>query len=147
MVDPVQRAWEMVRTLATEGEVAERMARLSRESSLSPGLMKALLHLHRQAHLSMRGLAGALGCDPSYLTGLVDELHERGLAERQSHPDDRRVKTVVLTPAGIQQAETIMATLSVPPASFRSLNRSEASQLADLLAKVAQATGEERVAV
>ncbi len=138
MSRPDVEAWDMVRRLATEGEVAERMGDLSRASGLTPGMLKAVLHLQRQAHPSMRDLARTLGCDPSYLTGLVDELAARGLAERQSHPDDRRVKTVVLTPEGVELAQRVQATLGVPPAGFATLTKAEAAQLAALLAKVSE---------
>jgi DNA-binding MarR family transcriptional regulator len=99
-------------------------------------MMRALLKLRQNAYLSMRDVARALCCDPSYVTGLVDELTARGLASRQSAPEDRRVKTVVLTPEGARLAEQIQAVLSVPPASFSTLSRTEAKQLVALLERV-----------
>lgn len=50
----------------------------------------------------LRRLAGRLQCDPSNVTLLADRLEEKGLAERRPHPDDGRVRTLVLTPAGVQ---------------------------------------------
>ena len=40
--------------------------------------------------------------DPSYITALVDDLDQRGLARREPAPDDRRVKIIVLTDEGPQ---------------------------------------------
>ncbi|MDP8961795.1 MAG: MarR family transcriptional regulator [Actinomycetota bacterium] len=49
---------------------------------------------------SMGELAGALRCDASNITGIIDRLEERGLVERRVASDDRRVKNVVLTREG-----------------------------------------------
>jgi hypothetical protein len=42
----------------------------------------------------MRALASVLCRDASMATWLVDRLEERGLAQRRTPPNDRRVKTV-----------------------------------------------------
>lgn len=133
---PPERAWDLVRELISGGEVVERMARLSKDTDLSPGSIKALQRLRRGGYLSMRDVARGLGCDPSYVTGLVDELADHALVERQSHPEDRRIKTVVLTPKGIEVAERIERTVGTPPAAFEALTEREAEQLARILAKV-----------
>ena len=63
-------------------------------------------------------------------------MAERDLARREPDPVDRRVKIVVLTDEGRRLAEEIQAGLSVPPASFGVLTRSEMRQLRDLMDKV-----------
>ena len=50
--------------------------------------------------LAMKDLGRRLHCDPSFVTGIADTLEQRGLAARESDPGDRRVKRLVLTPAG-----------------------------------------------
>jgi DNA-binding MarR family transcriptional regulator len=40
-------------------------------------------------------------------TWLVDRLEERGLVERRTPPNDRRVKTIVLTALGIKTREML----------------------------------------
>ena len=60
----------------------------------------------------------------------------RGLAQRESSPDDRRVKIIVLTDAGRALATEIDEVLSVPPSAFSALSHSELRQLRDLLDKV-----------
>jgi DNA-binding MarR family transcriptional regulator len=135
---PSEQAWDLVRQLISGGEIVGRMARLSKEKDLSPGSIKALQHLRRGGYLSMRDIARSLGCDPSYVTGLVDELAQHGLVERQSHPDDRRIKTVVLTSAGIEVADEVEQSFGTPPAAFDALSDREAEQLARILAKVTE---------
>ncbi len=133
-----ERAWDLVREIIGGGEMAERMRRLCDTYGLAPGPIKALQHLHRGGYPSMRDVARSLGCDPSYVTGLVDDLARQGLVERQNHPHDRRVKTVVLTPRGVTVAQDIEETFGAPPASFDVLSVSEAEHLARLLAKVSE---------
>lgn len=65
-------------------------------------LARALLALHEPS--SMRSIADFLACDPSYVTGLADQLEERGLVTRQPGAD-RRIKLVILTPAGHELRE------------------------------------------
>lgn len=56
---------------------------------------------------SMRHIAGELACDPSHVTGIADQLEERGLAIR-TQGEDRRVKVLQLTNEG----EALRTTLS-----------------------------------
>ena len=90
-------------------------------------------------------MARGIGVDPSYITALVDDLDERGLARREPAPDDRRVKIIVLTDEGRALAEEIDAVLSVPPAAFAALSQAELRQLRDLLDKVAGGDSGERL--
>ena len=107
--------------------------------SVSPGVLKTLVRLSKEDGVSMGEMARAIGCDPSYVTALVDDLDDRGLARREPAPYDRRVKTVVLTDAGRALAAEINGVLSVPPAAFSSLSNAELRQLRDLLDKVIEA--------
>jgi MarR family transcriptional regulator, organic hydroperoxide resistance regulator len=137
-----EEAFERLRRIAFEGEHAERMAGLGVRMKLSPGVIKTLMRLAKQDGVSMGDMARGIGCDPSYITALVDDLDERGLASREPSPDDRRVKIIVLTEAGRALASEIDRVLSVPPAAFSALSQSELRQLRDLLDKVLEATDE-----
>ena len=134
-----EQAFERVRRIAFEGEHVERMAALGVRNKLSPGVIKTLLRLSKDDGISMGEMAKGLGCDPSYVTALVDDLDERGLARRQAAPDDRREKIVVLTDEGRGLASEIDAVLSVPPAAFAALSEVELRQLSALLDKVLDA--------
>ena len=129
-------AFERLRRIAFEGEHVERMAALGARMKLSPGVIKTLMRLAKGDGISMGEMARGIGVDPSYVTALVDDLDERGLARREPAPDDRRVKIVVLTDAGRVLAHEIDAVLSVPPAAFAALSQTELRQLRDLLDKV-----------
>jgi DNA-binding MarR family transcriptional regulator len=129
-------AFERLRRVAFEGEHVERMAALGTRMKLSPGVIKTLMRLSQADGVSMGEMARSIGCDPSYITALVDDLDERGLARREPAPDDRRVKIIVLTDAGRALAREIDAVLSIPPAAFVSLTQQELRQLRDLLDKV-----------
>ncbi len=135
-------AFERLRRIAFEGEHAERMAALGARTKLSPGVIKILVRLARHDGVSMGDMARGIGCDPSYITALVDDLDERGLACREPAPDDRRVKIIVLTDAGRAVATEIDSVLSIPPAAFSALTKSELRQLRDLLDKVLAANDE-----
>ena len=135
-------AFERLRRIAFEGEHAERMAGLGVRMKLSPGVIKTLMRLAKQDGVSMGDMARGIGCDPSYITALVDDLDERGLASREPAPDDRRVKIIVLTDAGRSLATEIDRVLSAPPAAFSALTQPELRQLRSLLDKVLEATDE-----
>src|SRR5262249_55408858 len=81
----------------------------------------------------MNELAGALGCDASNVTGLVDKLEARGLIERQTVRKDRRVKMIALTSAGASLRSRLLARLFRPPAFIASLPEPEKQVLRDIL--------------
>ena len=140
-----EEAFERLRRIAFEGEHVERMAALGVRTKLSPGLIKTLVRLSKDDGVSMGEMAKGLGCDPSYVTALVDDLDERGLARREPAPYDRRVKIVALTDEGRTLADEIDAILSVPPAAFAAVSQVELRQLSNLLDKVLAATDAAKV--
>ena len=129
-------AFERLRRVTFEGEHVERMAALGTRMKLSPGVIKTLMRLATADGVSMGEMARGIGCDPSYITALVDDLDARGLARREPAPFDRRVKIIVLTDAGRKLAEEIDAVLSVPPAALSALSATELRELRQLLDKV-----------
>ena len=137
-----EEAFDRLRRVAFEGEHVERMAALGVRTKLSPGVIKTLVRLSKAdgVSMSMGDMARGIGVDPSYITALVDDLDQRGLARREPAPYDRRVKIIVLTDAGRALAAEIDAVVSVPPAAFGALSQSELRQLRDLLDKVLAAT-------
>jgi MarR family transcriptional regulator, organic hydroperoxide resistance regulator len=82
--------------------------------------------------LSRRQLADRLGCDPSNVTFLVDRLEQRSLVTRARAGEDRRVKALALTPAGIAIRNRLIATLAESP-MFSRLTTAQQRELARLL--------------
>jgi DNA-binding MarR family transcriptional regulator len=133
--------------LFMDGEAHDRVHRICAELGLSPPLLKAFVHLGTPGTpgddgVRMGDLAEHWGCDASYVTTLADGLEERGLVERQPHPTDRRVKTIVLTDDGRARRDRALELLSEPPSAFASLDRTELRQLRDLLGKLVAADPE-----
>jgi DNA-binding MarR family transcriptional regulator len=134
--------FERLRRITFDGEHAERMAALNARMKLSPGVTKMLIRLSKEDGVSMGDMARGIGVDPSYITALVDDLDQRGLARREPAPDDRRVKIIVLTDEGRKLGQEIDAVLSVPPTAFKALSSAELRQLRDLLDKILAATAD-----
>ena len=78
-------------------------ARTSERHGLTPVQAKLLCVLMARPR-GMAELAGILGVEKAALTGLVDRVERRGLAERTAVPGDRRALRVTLTGAGRQAA-------------------------------------------
>ncbi|MFT8637432.1 MAG: hypothetical protein ABF811_05675 [Pseudoclavibacter sp.] len=81
---------------------------------------------------SMRHIADQLGCDPSYVTSLADQLTERGLAIRTTGRD-RRVKLIAATDAGAALRTQVARAVSGNAAFGRQLSVVQRQQLARLL--------------
>lgn len=102
---------------------------------LSPATARALLQLPQDAAVPTRYLAGRLKCDPSNVTGVVDRLEKAGLVRRGAEHEDRRVRTLALTPAGRQMRETMYAAIAADMPALGGLTDDEMHSLLDLLNK------------
>jgi DNA-binding MarR family transcriptional regulator len=129
-------AWQALYGFVFEREGHQRFHEACDAIGLAPGGVKALLQLSPDQPVPMRDLADFFRCDPSYVTSLVDGLESAGLAERQSHATDRRVKMVALSHGGVQAQEQVRKILGQPPASFSTLSTPELRRLRSLLAKL-----------
>jgi DNA-binding MarR family transcriptional regulator len=114
----------------------------ARDMGLTPGHMKALMVLQPGELRPMGALAEAMGCDASTCTWLVDRLEERGLVERRPSTTDRRVKAVVLTPAGVEMKENVHERMYEPPADLLALDRASLEELRSALRKLPQPSHE-----
>ena len=63
----------------------------------------------------------------------LEEAHARGLVGRTPGTEDRRVKTLVLTPEGARVRERVIDLLSEPPAVLARLSEREQLELRDIL--------------
>lgn len=110
-----------------------RWAEVATDLGITQAGLRALLAIDPRQPQSMRELATAMNCDPSYITAMIDDLERAGLAVRQPLPADRRVKTVVLTPGGMTALQTARDGLLYPPPQLAQLTPAEQQQLARLL--------------
>lgn len=83
----------------------------------------------------MRALAEDWKCDASNVTWVVDRLEERGVAERRGLPEDRRIKTVALTPAGEKVKAELLQRIYEPGDEVLALSRADLLALIELLGR------------
>ena len=137
--EPAAEAWRRIRAISHDPVAMAVCHQVVQETGLPLAPVRALLVLPLDEALSMRQLARRLGCDNSYVTPLVDALEKRGLAVRQPHPTDRRIKVIVLTSQGLELAKRVQLADTTPPAAFSALTASEVATLCQLLRKVDEA--------
>jgi len=111
-----------------------------KEIGINPGHMRALFALQLDEPRPMGSLANMLQCDASNVTWMVDGLEDRGLVERRTLPSDRRVKTIVLTPEGVQVKGRLLEALYEPPAELLALDRDSLESLRSALARAIGST-------
>jgi DNA-binding MarR family transcriptional regulator len=102
------------------------------ELSLSMPEAKALGSLEPGRSLPMRELAARIHASPSNLTVTVDRLEARGLIVRASG-DDRRVKSVQLTEAGLALRQRLDERMAADHPALRGLNVAQRAALLELL--------------
>ncbi len=113
------------------------------------GAQARLLGLLALEPTPMRKLARRLRCEPSNVTGIVDRLEARGLAERRPDPADRRVKVAAATEEGLRAARRLRESLRFAHEPLAGLSDGERARLRTLLRRVLEAgeeTGAERAA-
>jgi DNA-binding MarR family transcriptional regulator len=114
------------------GTSAQRVKVLAR-LGLTPNDARALSALDVADGRTMRSLADEWGCDASNATLIIDRLEKRGFAERRGKPGDRRVKLVVLTPAGVKTRQRLLDGMYDPPPEMLALPRASLEVLRSAL--------------
>jgi len=99
--------------------------------------IKALHTLERP--MAMKDLGKRMHCDPSFVTVVADMLEKRGLARREAHPGDRRVKNLVLTGDGLALKHRIESEMAARMPWSRTLDEQEREQLLALIRKMLSA--------
>ncbi|AYN41528.1 MarR family transcriptional regulator [Streptomyces dangxiongensis] len=120
--DVVARFYEDYEKAAGEHALTGPQARLLSLLSLEP--------------LPMRKLAQKLKCEPSNVTGIVDRLEARGLAERRPDPADRRVKVAAATEEGRRVAQDLREGLHFAREPLAGLSDEQRRSLRDLLRRM-----------
>jgi DNA-binding MarR family transcriptional regulator len=107
---------------------------LCEELDLTPAQGMALRSLDRP--LPMSTLAGALACDASNVTGIVDKLESRGLIARRGDDHDRRIKMLCVTERGRSLRDRLIRRLLEPPATLAALPLDAKGRLTATLRKL-----------
>jgi DNA-binding MarR family transcriptional regulator len=104
---------------------------------LRPRHVVVLMELRDREATTQQALLDDLGFDPGNLVALLNDLEERGLAERQRDPADRRRHIVRITPRGnARLAEADDALADAEEQILASLSERQREQLRSLLGKI-----------
>ena len=130
---PDREAWALLSGLV----YPPPFAAIARELDLRPAAFGTLRMLDRPR--TMSEVAGALQCDNSNVTGIVDSLEEKGLAQRRASEEDRRVKLIELTKEGRRVHARLSKAFATPPAWVDSLSTVDQRALRDILQRAVAA--------
>jgi DNA-binding MarR family transcriptional regulator len=130
-------AWLLLVAFQTYGAFEQKAADVG--LTLPQALTLNVIGSRRTA--AMGEVADCLRVDASNMTGVVDRLEQRGLVERRPSGDDRRIKTLVLTPDGRAVRDRLLAALDEPPPLYSALPAPAGERLSRLLAEALGAGG------
>lgn len=134
-VDEQSQTWEvadcffeLIGRIIREGEA------LAQELGVPMPFIKALHFL--DCPLAMKELGKRMHCDASFVTLVADMLEKRGLARREPHQADRRIKNVVLTEDGLDLKQRIETEITTRMPWNKALDSDERTQLLALIRKM-----------
>lgn len=142
--EPGREAWTLLLRLLRADESA--LLGVWAEFDLTSAQGDLLCSLEPGQSAPMVALARSLHCHDSNVTGLVDKLERRGLIERQSDPNDRRVKLIALTKAGETFRDQLLERLFEPLPFIAVLNVRDKIALRDIFLRATQAMQGNRAA-
>jgi DNA-binding MarR family transcriptional regulator len=119
---------ELISSLLTRAE------EIAQQFGVPIFFVKALQRL--DCPMAMKDLGQRMRCDPSFVTNIADMLEKRGLATRESDPADRRVKRIVLTPAGQELRQRIETEVMASLPWRQALDTDERACLLGLIRKI-----------
>ncbi|HEX3909610.1 MAG TPA: MarR family winged helix-turn-helix transcriptional regulator [Solirubrobacteraceae bacterium] len=125
--------------MARLGEASRRRFHKALEpEGLHPRHFGVMTMLAAHPGMSQQQLHEKTGIDPSSMVAVIDELQERGLAERRPDPMDRRARQVFLTEQGLAALERIRGlAANLQREFFGALTAEERKTLHALLRKLA----------
>src|SRR5579863_4620872 len=115
------------------GRVMSHGERLAQKMAIPAPFIKALHSM--DCPMAMKELGKRMHCDPSFVTLVADMLEKRGLARREPHPEDRRVKNIVLTDDGLSLKHRLEIEIAARM-PWRSLSDDERAQFLALIRKM-----------
>jgi MarR family transcriptional regulator, lower aerobic nicotinate degradation pathway regulator len=110
---------------------------------VTPVQYAALNQVARTPNVDQRSLARAIGFDTSTIASVIDRLEARGLMQRHSSPDDKRVRLLALTAAGAEVVEAIGPDiLKAQERMLHPLTKAERAEFMRMLRSVVDANNE-----
>jgi DNA-binding MarR family transcriptional regulator len=127
-------------------QVGFHSARLWKERlapiGVDPQLVMVLRLVTADEGRSQQAIGAALHIAPSRMVALIDDLEGRGLVERRANPDDRRTRSVHVTPAGRKLLDRLMEVSRRHEDELtRGLTAEERGQLVELLNRIVDEQG------
>lgn len=119
------------------GELLQHGEQLAKEFGVPVFCLKALHQLGTP--VTMKDLGEQLHVDRSFVTMIADTLEEHGLAKREPHPVDRRIKNLVLTPEGVTLKQRLEVALVAQMPWSQALDLDEKASLLALIRKMTKA--------
>jgi DNA-binding MarR family transcriptional regulator len=119
------------------GRIIGQAERLAQHLAIPGIAVKALAIL--DGPMAMKDLGKRMHCDPSFVTTVADMLEKRGLARREAHPGDRRIKNLILTGDGSALKKHLETELAAWMPWSRALDNDERAQLLALIRKMLSA--------
>jgi len=116
------------------GRIIGQAEKLAQHLAVPVTFIKALHML--DTPMAMKDLGRRMHCDPSFVTAVADMLEKRGLARREAHPGDRRIKNLILTGEGCAFRERLETELAARMPWSRGLDDDERAQLLALIRKM-----------
>ncbi len=116
------------------GRVIRHGEQLAQSLGIPAPFIKALHTM--DCPMAMKELGKRMHCDPSFVTLVADMLEKRGLARREPHPADRRVKNLVLTDDGLTLKHRLESEIAKRMPWNHGLSDDERTQLLALLRKM-----------
>jgi DNA-binding MarR family transcriptional regulator len=111
-------------------------------------MMQALVLclLEPNQSVPMKSLSTFMSCDPSNITGIVEQLVSEQLVDRREALHDRRIKTVTLTEKGLQLRDQFLElTTSTRLPNLNALTEEETEQLISILEKATETSATKSV--
>jgi DNA-binding MarR family transcriptional regulator len=143
---PGDEAWAVMAEIFMSDENHSRFHAACEAIDVGPPALKLLLGMEPGVGTPQRALADKLRCDASWVTSLVDDLEGHGYVERRILPNDRRVRTIVITRAGMAAQAKAKRVLHKAPPSMKALTLTEQRQLRDAMRKLLAASRAEEAA-
>jgi MarR family transcriptional regulator, organic hydroperoxide resistance regulator len=126
------------------GRIVGQAEQLAQGLGIPAPFIKALHTL--DCPMAMKDLGKRMHCDPSFVTLVADMLEKRGLARREPHVADRRVKNIVLTEEGLALKHQVEAEITARMPWNSALSEDERTQLLALIRKMLATGGADAAA-